>query len=315
MTTEKTQDLVGKTALVTGSTSGIGLAIAQEMLARGANVMFTGKFMHKDPAEVEKQRAEFTATLDAIKASYPNRAIGFQESEAGDYNSNVALVKATAALGGGKIDILVNNAGVQVPVPVDQVEPERWKNLIDVNLNGAFYATHAAVPFMKAAGGGNIINVTSVHAHVVSPGRAAYCASKFGLRALTETAAIDLAPHNIAVNTVSPAFVKTPLAQIQIDQMVAQGKTLEEAEAWRLQLQDGKWIPIEELASKTADIAARKSGLKTGADLLLDNGYVEKARGQTKALSSTGIAFFDKATRAAMETFNRVIGTGDLPPH
>jgi 3-hydroxybutyrate dehydrogenase len=302
---ELTQDLKGKTALVTGSTSGIGLAIAQEFLARGAQVMFTGVFFDNQEKTAEAQRQEFHEKIRACQAQYPGQNIGLQEADVSTPESVQKLVDAAAILGGGTLDILVNNAGMQIPKPVGEISPAEWKKLIDVNLNGAFYAMNAAVPYMKKAGGGTIINITSVHAHVVSPGRAAYCASKFGLRALTEAAAIDLAPHRIAVNTVSPAFVKTPLAEIQIiDRMKHLGESREDAEAWRLQLQDGKWIESEDLAARAADLCAGTLIIPTGSDLLMDYGYVAHAREHSKSLSITGIAFFDKASREAVEAFN-----------
>jgi 3-hydroxybutyrate dehydrogenase len=321
-TTHKVRDLEGKVAIVTGATSGIGLAIAKELIERGAHVTLNGIFFDITRVNPETGEKEIVKSKEIQEQEFRDKVLGPLQQQASaiyPYTQQVKLCIANVselddaqkAVGAqkivnmaaehGKIDILVNNAGMQVPKPIDQVNPDEWKRLIDVNLNGAFYLTHAVVPHMRAAGGGNIINMASVHAHVVSPGRGPYCASKFGLRALTETCAIDLAKDNIAVNTVSPAFVKTPLAQIQIDQMVAQGKTLEEAEAWRLQLQEGKWIGLEDLATATADIAARKADLKTGEDLLLDNGYVERARAQTADLSKTGIAFFDPVSRAALE--------------
>ena len=306
---EQIQDLQGKTALVTGSTSGIGRGIAEEFLARGANVMFTGVFFDHPQKTADQQRQEFAAALEEYRGTYPGRTIGFQEADVGNMEAVSPLVAAAARLGHGELHVLVNNAGMQIPKPVGEISPEEWKRLMDVNLNGAFYAMTAAVPYMKKAGGGNIINITSVHAHVVSPGRAAYCASKFGLRALTEAAAIDLAPYHIAVNTVSPAFVKTPLAEIQIiDRMKKLGESREDAEAWRLQLQDGKWIEIADLAARTADICARALVIPTGGDLLMDYGYVALAREHSKSLSTTGIAFFDKASREAMEEFNAVRG-------
>lgn len=306
---ENLQDLKGKTALVTGSTSGIGRAVAEEFLARGANVMFTGVFFDNAEKTAATQRQEFAEYLSSFAARYPGQNTGFHEADVGDAEAVHQLVAAAASLGFGRLHILVNNAGMQIPKPVGEISPEEWKRLMDVNLNGAFYAMNAAVPYMKNAGGGHIINITSVHAHVVSPGRAAYCASKFGLRALTEAAAIDLAPHHIAVNTVSPAFVKTPLAEIQIiDRMKKLGESREDAEAWRLQLQDGKWIEIADLAARTADICARALVIPTGSDLLMDYGYVAHAREDSKTLSTTGIAFFDRASREAMEEFNAVRG-------
>lgn len=300
------QDLLGKTAVVTGSTDGIGLATAEALLARGANVMFNGLFFDSMTADgktiPDPKRAAFEEKLKALQAQYPKQNMAFKEANVTQPHEVNALMDKAAELGDGKIDILVNNAGIQIPKAIGEITPQEYKKLIDINLNGAFNCMHYALPYLEQGQNPSIINIGSVHAHVASPGRAAYCSAKFGLDALTRVAAVDLAPKGIRVNMVSPAFVKTDLAMMQIkDRMEKLGETQEQAEAWRLQLQDGKWIEMETLTRTIGDIASGTKGHETGKAVLLDNGYVKRAN------LTGGVAYFNKAIQQAVNVVNKAI--------
>jgi|GEM_PF-111702 len=288
------KDLEGKTAIVTGSTEGIGFSIAEKLIERGANVLFVGL-----PFTPEKRR-EFHEKFNALCKQYPSQRFSICEADVTKDLDVRGMITQGATLGKGKIDILVNNAGIQIPRMVGVITPDEFRKVMDVNLNGAMLCTHYALPYMRGAKDAAIINMGSVHSHVASPGRAAYCASKFALDAYTRVAAVDLANVNVRVNMVSPAFVKTDLAMMQVkDRMKNYDETEEQAEAWRLQLQDGKWIEMDTLTTAVADIASGTAGLKTGESLKIDNGYVDRANAK-----GDGVAYFDQASRMAVEKMN-----------
>ncbi len=194
--------LSGKRALVTGSTSGIGLAIARSLRAEGAEVVLSG---FGDEAAI----AALCAELEAIHVPADL--------------SNRAGVEALMA-GAGPIDILVNNAGMQHVAPVEEFPVEKWDMIIALNLTAAFDACRLAIPHMKAAGWGRIINTASAHSLTASPFKSAYVSAKHGLAGLTKTLALELATHNITANCISPGYVWTPLVENQIpDTMAARG--------------------------------------------------------------------------------------------
>lgn len=194
--------LSGKRALVTGSTSGIGLAIARSLRAEGAEVVLSG---FGDEAAIAALCAELGATHVAADLS------------------NRAGVEALMA-GAGPIDILVNNAGMQHVAPVEEFPVEKWDMIIALNLTAAFDACRLAIPHMKTAGWGRIINTASAHSLTASPFKSAYVSAKHGLAGLTKTLALELATHNITANCISPGYVWTPLVENQIpDTMAARG--------------------------------------------------------------------------------------------
>ncbi len=184
----------GKVAMVTGSTSGIGLAMARAFAAEGANVMLNGL---GDAAEIEKTRAAIEAEF-GVKAAYHGANMLKPEEIR-------ALVKETETRFGA-IDILVNNAGIQFVSPVEDFPDEKWEQIIGINLSSAFYTIKAAVPGMKARGHGRIINLSSAHSLVASPFKSAYVAAKHGVAGLTKTIALELAQHKITVNAIAPAM-------------------------------------------------------------------------------------------------------------
>ena len=201
--------LRGKSAVVTGSTSGIGLGIAQALAAQGANVLLNG---FGEASQIEETRKSLADT-HGIEAIYN----GADAASAVAIKSMIA--QATRELGG--VDILVNNAGIQHTAPIPEFPTERWDAIIAINLSAAFHSTAAVVPQMKERGWGRIINIASAHGLVGSANKSAYVAAKHGLIGLTKVAALELATSGITCNAICPGWVLTPLVQKQIDALAA----------------------------------------------------------------------------------------------
>ena len=196
--------LKDKTAVVTGSTSGIGLACARAFAGAGANVMLNGIGA---PADVEKTRSAIENDF-GVKAVYSPANM----AEPMEVASMIALAEKTF----GRVDVLVNNAGIQYVSPVEEFPPEKWDAMIAINLSSAFHTIRAVVPGMKRRGWGRIINTASAHSLVASPFKSAYVASKHGIAGLTKTVALELARSKITCNCISPGYVWTPLVEKQI---------------------------------------------------------------------------------------------------
>ncbi|MFN5687056.1 3-hydroxybutyrate dehydrogenase, partial [Bradyrhizobium sp.] len=212
-----TTNLKGKTAVVTGSTSGIGLAIARGFASAGANIVLNG---FGAAADIEKERA-------AIESEFKVKAVHSPAdmSKPAEIAGMIALGESTF----GAVDILVNNAGIQFVSPVEDFPPEKWEQIIAINLSSAFYGIHAAVPGMKKRGWGRIINTASAHSLVASPFKSAYVSAKHGIAGLTKTVALELATFKITCNCISPGYVWTPLVEKQIpDTMKARNLTKEQ---------------------------------------------------------------------------------------
>ena len=197
--------LKGKTALVTGSTSGIGLGIAKALAAQGANIMLNGF------GDVEGPKAEVAAL--GVQVDYHGADMS-KPSEIED------MIKQTAARF-GRVDILVNNAGIQHVARIENFPVERWDAIIAINMSSAFHATRLALPAMKAANWGRIINVASVHGLVASAEKSAYVTAKHGVVGLTKVTALENATTGITCNAICPGWVLTPLVQKQVDAKAA----------------------------------------------------------------------------------------------
>ena len=197
--------LQGKVALVTGSTSGIGLGIARALAAEGADLMLNG---FGDPAAVEAIRAG-VASKHGVRVLHD----GADVSQAAPIAAMIARTEAEL----GRLDILVNNAGIQHVAPIADFPAERWDAIIAINLSSAFHAIHAAIPGMKQRGWGRIINIASAHGLVGSAEKSAYVAAKHGIVGLTKVAALELANDGITCNAICPGWVLTPLVQKQLD--------------------------------------------------------------------------------------------------
>jgi len=202
--------LQGQVAIVTGSTSGIGHALADALAAQGVNIVLNGL---GEMTAIERSRSEL-AEKHCVEVLYNGADMTKPEQ--------IAEMVLAAKAEFGELDILVNNAGIQHVAPIEDFPTDKWDQIIAINLTSAFHATKAAVPIMKAQGRGRIINIASAHALVASPFKAAYVAAKHGVLGLTKTVALEVAQHGITCNAICPGFVKTPLVEAQIaDQATA----------------------------------------------------------------------------------------------
>ncbi len=256
--------LVGKVALVTGSTSGIGLGIARALAAAGANVVLNGF----GAAE------EITTAKDAIEADHGVRAL----YSAADMTSPDAIAEMiTATLGGlGRLDILVNNAGIQHVAPLDQFPVAKWDQILAINLSSAFHTIRLALPAMRKQGFGRIINIASAHALVASPFKAAYVAAKHGIVGLTKVAALETAEEGITCNAICPGYVYTPLVEAQIDgQAKAHGISRDQVirDVLLAQQPNKRFATVEEIGALTVFLASDAAASITGTALPVDGGW------------------------------------------
>ena len=255
--------LKGKTALVTGSTSGIGLAIARALAAEGANVMLNG---FGEPAVIEETRAAIEEM--GVRA-------GHDGADLTKIDHIERLVRHTVDEL-GQIDILVNNAGTQFVSPVDQFPVDKWDLIIALNLSAAFHTIRLALPAMKANGWGRIINTASAHSLVASPNKSAYVAAKHGIAGLTKTVALEAAQSGVTVNCISPGYVWTPLVENQIpDTMRTRGLTREQVmNDVLLAAQPTKqFVTVDQVASLALYLCRDEAGAMTGANLSMDGGW------------------------------------------
>ena len=256
--------LTGKTALVTGSTSGIGLAVARGLAAEGAAVMING---FGDAAAIETIRTEL-AQASGAKALYSPADM----SKPDQIGEMVAACIAEL----GSVDILVNNAGVQHVAPIDEFPPDQWDRIIAINLSSAFHTIRHSLPAMKAKKWGRIVNTASAHSLVASPFKSAYVSAKHGLAGLTKTVALEVAPIGITANCVSPGYVWTPLVENQIpDTMKARGLTREQViDDVLLAGQPTKqFVTVDEIASLAVYLCRDEARSITGANLSIDGGW------------------------------------------
>lgn len=256
--------LKGKTALVTGSTSGIGLAIAEVLAREGANVMLNGL---SDPEEVEPTRSEMEKrTGSKVLLTGANLMDG---------DACARLVEETVdALGG--LDIVVNNAGMQHVAPVDEFPVDKWNAIISLNLSAAFHVIRAAVPHLRKAGWGRIINTGSAHVLVASPYKSAYVAAKHGLAGLTKVVALELAQDAVTVNTICPGYVHTELVDDQIAD-TAKARSMSEEDVIQeviLEAQPTKqFVTVEQIAQLSVFLCSDAAASITGTMLPMDGGW------------------------------------------
>ena len=253
--------LKGKTALVTGSTSGIGLGIAKALAAQGANVMLNGF------GEVEAAKAEVAAL--GVTVGYH----GADMSQPGEIAEMISACQSQF----GTLDILVNNAGIQYVAPVDEFPVERWDAIIAINLSSAFHTTRLALPGMKARGWGRIINVASVHGLVASANKSAYVAAKHGIIGLTKTTALETATTGVTANAICPGWVLTPLVQKQVDaRAAAEGVSNEEAKRRLLAEKEPslQFTTPEELGAMAVFMCSPAADNLRGAAINMDGGWV-----------------------------------------
>lgn len=256
--------LKGKSALITGSTSGIGLGIARALAREGCNVMLNG---FGDPAAVEALRLEI-ASANGVRAFY-NPADMTKPAEI------AALVDDCARRLGG-LDILVNNAGIQHTSTIEEFPPERWDAIIAINLSSSFHTMHHAVPLMKARGWGRIINIASVHGLVGSVNKAGYVAAKHGLVGLTKVVALENAGIGITCNAICPGWTRTELIEPQI---VAKAESLgvdpeEGGRALLAEKQPSKqFVSVEQLGALAVFLCSAAAAQITGIAMPIDGGW------------------------------------------
>ncbi len=256
--------LKGGNAIVTGSTSGIGLGIAEALAAAGAHVTMNG---FGDSGEIEATRSRLESE-HGVKVLY---------SDANMLNRDeiVGMVEQTRK-SLGSVDILINNAGIQHVEAIETFPPEKWDAIIAINLSAAFHGISAVVPHMKERGFGQIINVASAHALVGSPFKSAYVAATHGIAGLTKTLALEVAEHGITVNAIGPGYVLTPLVEAQIsDTAKARGITEEEVKRdVLLAAQPTKqFVTVEQVGALAVFLCGRAAASITGVTLPVDGGW------------------------------------------
>ncbi len=256
--------LKGKTALITGSTSGIGLGYARALAGEGASVMING---FGDDADIAKNIIE----LEFLSGSSARHSAA-DMTKADDIRAMVA--DCTRLLGAP--DILIGNAGIQHVAPTDEFPEDKWDALIAVILSSTFHATKAALPAMKAKGWGRIINTGSMHSLVASPFKSAYNAAKHGVAGFTKTVALEVATQGITANVISPGYVWTPLVENQIpDTMKARGLTREQVmnDVLLANQPQKKFVTIEQVAALALFLCRDEASAITGANLSVDGGW------------------------------------------
>jgi 3-hydroxybutyrate dehydrogenase len=253
-----------RNAIVTGSTSGIGLGIATSLANTGVNVMLNGL---GDPSEIETARARLVAD-SGVEVLYSGANMM-------DPHAIVRMVEE-AREAFGSVDILVNNAGIQHVDPIETFPPEKWDAIIAINLSAAFHATRAVVPDMKNRRYGRIINIASAHALVASPFKVAYVAAKHGIAGLTKTVALEVAEYGITVNAIAPGYVLTPLVEAQIPATAkARGISIEEVKRdVLLAAQPTKqFVTVEQLGALALFLCTEEAASITGTILPVDGGW------------------------------------------
>ena len=256
--------LAKRRAVVTGSTSGIGLAVARALAREGADVMING---FGDAKAIEAGRVGIEKDF-GVKAFYN----GADMSKGADVEAMIADANAKM----GTVDILVNNAGIQHVSPIEEFPLEKWDAIIAINLSSAFHTIRAAVPGMKAQKWGRIINTASAHSLVASPFKSAYVSAKHGLAGLTKTVALELATFGVTANCISPGYVWTPLVENQIpDTMKARRMTREQVinDVMLVAQPTKQFVTVDQVASLAVYLCSDAASQITGANLSIDGGW------------------------------------------
>ena len=256
--------LKGRAAIVTGSTSGIGQALAHALAAEGVDIVLNG---FGDAAAIEADRAALAQSA-GVRVIYH----GADMTKPDEIDDMVGAAQREL----GRLDILINNAGVQFVAPIEEFPLAKWDQIIAINLSSAFHATRAAVPIMKAAGHGRIINIASAHGLVASPFKSAYVAAKHGILGLTKTVALEVAEHGVTCNAICPGYVKTPLVEAQIaDQAKARHMTPDQVmkDVILAAQPTKKFVEFDQLAGLLLYLASDAGASVNGAGLAIDGGW------------------------------------------
>lgn len=256
-------DLKGKTALITGSTSGIGLGIAQTLADNGLNIIMNG---FGKPEEIEEHRKALESK--GVQAIYNGADMTMPQ----DIKNLIEEGLDTF----GTIDVLVNNAGIQHVSPVEDFPPEKWEAIMAINLSSAFYTVRHALPAMKKAGWGRVINIASAHGLVASPYKSAYVAAKHGVVGFTKSVALEVAQDNITINAICPGYVFTPLVEGQIAD-TAKSRGITEEEVVNDVLLKAQWtkkfVSVEQVANLALFLCSEAAENITGTSLSVDGGW------------------------------------------
>jgi len=256
--------LTGKTALVTGSTSGIGLAIARSLAREGAHLVLNGF-------------GDIDAALAAVRADARDGTTVVHHPADMARPEEIAQLVAFAERKCSGPDIVVNNAGIQHVAPVEQFEPAQWDRVIAINLGSVFHLTRLALPGMRRRGWGRIVNVASVHGLVASANKSAYVAAKHGVVGLTKTVALETAESNITCNAICPGWVLTPLVQKQVEARAAErGVSLDEAQRQLLgeKQPSGQFVTVEQLGALAVFLCSEAAAQVRGVAWNVDGGWV-----------------------------------------
>jgi len=256
--------LRGKVAVVTGSTSGIGLAYARALAGAGANIVLNGMGAL---ADIEKERSAIESDF-GVKVLYSPADM----AKANDIAELIALGEETL----GSVDILLNNAGIQHVAPIEEFPIDKWNAIIAINLSSAFHTIRAAVPGMKRRGWGRIITTASAHSQVASPFKSAYVAAKHGIAGLTKTVALELARSKITCNCISPGYVWTPLVEKQIpNTMKARNMRRDQviSDVLLAAQPTKEFVTAEQVASLALFLCSQDAAQITGANLSIDGGW------------------------------------------
>ena len=263
--TELERPLAGKVAVVTGSTSGIGLGVARALARAGADVVINGL---GKPDEIERVLAE-------LERDFPRNRVAYNGANLMKGEEADGLIKHTIA-GLGRVDILVNNAGIQHVSPIESFPTEKYEAIIALNLSAAWYTTRAAFAAMKANGFGRIVNVASAHGLVASPFKSAYVAAKHGVIGLTKTVALEGAEHNVTCNAICPGYVWTPLVENQIDDTAkARGITRDQVirDVLLAAQPNKRFAEVDELGALAVFLCGPGGRSITGTALPVDGGW------------------------------------------
>ena len=256
--------LVGRSAIVTGSTSGIGLGVAESLAAAGARVMLNGL---GEAAEIERTRAAL-AERHGVPVVYDRADMSKPEQ------IRAMVERAATELGG--VDILVNNAGIQFVAPIVDFPEAKWEAILGINLSAAFHATKAALPGMIARRWGRIVNIASAHGLVGSPYKSAYVAAKHGVLGLTKVTALEAALDGVTCNAICPGYVWTPLVEKQIDEQARAHKLPRESvirDVLLAKQPNKRFATVEEIGALTAFLAGEHAASITGAAIPVDGGW------------------------------------------